>query len=249
MGIKVRHSGLNPKKLKSLIHQRIQKAGSEAGRAISEGLKEEVLKRIPRGEKWLEIYRDSLTFLENKSGTSWAIAGVAPIQLTTAPAESTQIRFTGNDPVAAILKKYIWTVDTLPAISGGYKADVIVRPASKSEMEAHREKLARALPEVRKQLQEAGAQIIDEFPVVLGKKLLDLRFLQLRLEHGLGGFKRIPHFKPASRKVKNDAKKMVGGRKGKIQQILAGGEGSDAEVMSDSLNKLLKQWRADAWNP
>lgn len=249
MGIKVTHSGLNPKKLKQVFHQRIKAAGSEAGRAISAGLRDEALKRIPKNEKWMRLYRDALTFLESKDGSSWAIAGVSPTKLTTVPAESTQIKITGSDDISMIVRPYIWTVDTLPAIVGGYKGGAIIRPASKSEMSKHRESMRRRLPEIRKRISEAGGQLIDGFPVVQGKQLIDMRFLQLRLEHGLGGFPRVPHFTPASRQAKNKGRDWVNKHKAEIQQILKGGDGSKAEVMDEALRKLLNRWRHDAWNP
>lgn len=244
MGIKVKHSGVLPKNLKAEMQRRGQAAAAEAGRAISEGIRQEVLKKIPRGEKWLDLYRNALTFLESKDGTSWAVAGISPTKLTYLPAETTQLRLTGEGPIADVVRPHIWTVDTLPSIAGGYRLSAVIRPASKGEMDSHRKKLEKLLPDIRKKLKEAGATLDSGFPHIKGKQVIDVRFLQLRLEHGLGGFPRIPHMKPAARVAKNNSAKWVGANKATIQKVLAGGEGSTAEVMDDRLRMMLEQWRA-----
>jgi hypothetical protein len=244
MGIKIKQKGVRPKNLKKVIQARGRAAVSEAGRAISEGIRQDVLARIPRGERWLELYRRALTFLEDADGTSWAVAGIAPTKITYLPAETTQLVLSGEGAIADVMKPYIWTVDTLPAIAGGYRLSAVIRPASKSEMNAHREKLRPLLPEIRKKLKEAGATLENGFPHIKGKQVIDLRFLQLRLEHGLGGFPRVPHMKPAARAAKNNSFKWVAAHQATIQKVLAGGTGTDATVMDDRLKKTLENWRA-----
>jgi hypothetical protein len=244
MGIKIKQTGIKPKNLSKEIKRRGRAAAAEAGRAISEGLRQEVLARIPQGDRWLELYRRALTFLEDKQGTSWVVAGIAPTKLTYLPAETTQIAFSGTGPIADVMRPHIWTVDTLPAIAGGYRLSAVIRPASKSEMNSHREKLEKLLPEIRKKLKEAGATLENGFPHIKGRQVIDLRFLQLRLEHGLGGFPRVPHMKPAARAAKNKAHAWVSARKATIQKVLDGGGGTEAEVMDDNLKKLLENWRA-----
>ena len=242
--MRIKVSG-DPKTLKKRMLERFQAAKKVHGRALAKGLLEEVIKRVPEGEAWLKLYRDALRYLESTDGERWAVAGVSPTKLTTVPADATQIKFLdGGGKIIDVLRPFVWTVDTLPAIAGGYKADVVIRHASPSEMDGHRKKLRPMLPELVESLEAAGANVIDGFPRVNGTVLMDLKFLQLRLEHGLGGFPRVPHMKPAARAAKNKAHAWVSARKATIQKVLDGGGGTEAEVIDDNLKKLLENWRA-----
>lgn len=237
------------KEFKKQTLARVRAAQRVAGRALSESFLEEVVKRVPRGEKWLDLYREALRSLESPDGQRWAVAGISPTKLTTVPASSTQIKFMeGGGKVIDVVRPYVWTVDTLPAIAGGYRGDAIVRPASESEMAAHRKTIRPELPRITEQLKNAGAQVIDDFPVVNGTVLMDLKFLQLRLEHGLGGFPRSPHWAPAARQAANKAKKWVAGASTDIRAALESGVTPEPEhTMSGSLEKLLKRFRKTTW--
>ena len=249
--------------LKNELTKRVREAGVVAGRAIAEGLKDEVLARIPRGtDKWLDLYRDAIQFLESRDGANFqaqggrkkvikdfAVAGLSRTKLTTVPAESTQIMVKGSSTAAAILAAHNpWTVDTLPAISGGTPAEAEVRPASESEMESHRSRLRPLLPAIINQLQSAGYTVTTgEFPRIAGKVFMDLRFLQLRLEHGLGGFKRTPHWTPAARQAANKAREWVQGARGEIQAALDGEGIEKGKTMSVELQGRLEKRRKKTW--
>ena len=220
-----------------------------AARAVAEGLKDEVVARIPTGDPWLDLYRDAVTFMENRAGTEFAVAGLSQTKLTTVPAESTQIKIVGGSTAAAILAAHNpWTVDTLPAITGGIPAEAEVRPASVSEMEGHRARLRPILGLVIDQLRAAGSPVTPgEFPQVGGKVFMDLRFLQLRLEHGLGGFARTPHWTPAARAAANKAREWVGADRSEIEDALAGNPIPDGDVMTAAMRGRLEKRRKKTW--
>jgi hypothetical protein len=256
--MRVRVKKGNQRAFKKAMLARADALQKITGRAIAEGLKGEVLKRArlrsadgsyAMSTEWIKLYREAIRFLESKDGRRWAVAGVSATKLTTTPAESTQIKFMdGGGRINDVVRPYIWTVDTLPAITGGYSGDVIVRPASEAEMTAHRETIRPELPRIVEQLESAGAQVIDGFPAVNGTVLMDLKFLQLRLEHGLGGFARSPHWKPSARQAANKGREWVAAKGAEIKKALKTGEVPEPDhLMSDSLEKLLERVRKTSW--
>lgn len=255
MKARVRRKG-SPKGFKKKVLARVRAAQKVTGRAIAEGLTDEVLKGaqlrdggVETNKQWIKLYREAIRFLEGADGQRWAVAGVSPSSLTTVPAAATQIKFmSGGGRVIDVVRPYVWTVDTLPAIANGYKADAIVRPASESEVSAHRETLRPELPRIIEQLENAGAQVIAGFPTVNGAVLMDLKFLQLRLEHGLGGFPRSPHWTPATRQAANKAKEWISAKRGDIQKALETGKvPKPSHEMSKTLEKMLERVRKTSW--
>lgn len=255
MKARVRRNG-SPKTFKKELLARVRAAQKLTGRAIAEGLTDEVLSGaklrgggIETNKQWIKLYREAIRFIEAADGQRWAVAGVSPTSLATVPAAATQIKFMdGGGRVIDVVRPYVWTVDTLPAISGGYRADAVVRPASQSEVTAHRETLRGELPRIIEQLEGAGAQVIDGFPTVDGTVLMDLKFLQLRLEHGLGGFPRSPHWTPAARQASNKAKEWIGSKRGEIQKALETGQTSKPpHKMTKALEKMLEKVRDTSW--
>ena len=235
--------------LRRELKKRVKAAGTVAARAIADGLKDEVIDRIPRGDAWLDLYRDAITYLENNAGDEFAVAGLSQTKLTTVPAESTQIKIIGQSTAALILAQHNpWTVDTLPAVVGGLPAESEVRPASESEMVSHRARLRPLLAGVLDKLDRAGVQVAPgEFPTIGGKVFMDLRFLQLRLEHGLGGFPRTPHWLPAARQAANKADSWVKADLARIKDALEGKPIPDGNVMPNSLEARLRRKRKKTW--
>jgi hypothetical protein len=210
------------------------------------------VKLIPRGQRWLDIYREAIQFLESRDGASWAVAGLSPIELTTAPAEFTQIKVKGGNNVSVVANILAghnpWTVDTLPGMSGGIPAEAEVRPATAGEVQAHRERLQVALPGIIDRLHDAGAQLTDDFPRFGGLVLVDLPFLQLAIEHGLRGFPRAPHWAPAVRQAANKATGWVSAERPQIEAALRGEPVPQPEHELDrTLEKRLAKRRTESW--
>lgn len=251
MKFKVTKKVRGPKNFKKEVQRRVRAAATVAGRAIAGGIQKTVLNKIPSGEKWLDLYREAIQYLESRTHDAWTVAGLSPTALITVPAESTQIKIMGGENasvVANILAGHNpWTVDTLPAISGGIPAEAEVRPASTSEMAAHRLRLSGVLAAVIEQLQSAGAQVSDGFPQIGGKVFIDLVFLQMRLEHGLGGFPRVPHWLPAARQAANKSKGWVAAERPAIERALAGEPLPDVPEMSKALETRLAKKRSKTW--
>jgi len=247
--IKVTTTGKLPKNLQRDVMKRVRAAGTVAGRAIAQGIQEDVRKRIPRGEKWLDLYRDAIQYLEIDSKDEWAIAGLSRTTLTTVPAESTQIKIGGSSPIAAELAKHNpWTVDMLPPVSGGIPAEAEVRPASVTEMDGHRRRLREVYADVVNKITQLGATVTDGVkPSINGKVFIDLVFLQMRLEHGLGGFPRVPHWLKTARSAKNQAPAWVANAGREIREALAGGRLDEVDKLADSLRKRLEKRRDESW--
>ena len=249
---KVTKTGGIPKSFQREVKRRARAAATVAGRAVAKGIQEDVQKRIPRGEKWLDIYRDAIKYLENEEGNEWAVAGLSRVtKLTMVPAESSQIMFFGKEPVSRVMEKYgPWTVDMIPSISGGHRGYAVVRVASSGEVDAHRNRLREIFPTIKSQLEGKGATLLDDpfTRLAEGTYFYDLVFLQMRLEHGLGGFPRVPHWLKTARAAKNQAPAWVADARGEIKRALAGGRPEDAEERLDPvLKKRLEKLRDESW--
>lgn len=181
------------------------------GRTVAARIKKEVLKRIPDDGGWFDIYRDAIVWQESAKGDKWAVAGLTDVELRQLPAEETLIEFRGGDLAAQVLAQYNpWTVDTIPAVDGGVSTDLIARPASQGEIEARRMALRELREEVIEKLGLAGASAsLHDRPVINGRVQADLIFLAKRLEYGLGGFPKSPHWNPTAQRARTDAETWV----------------------------------------
>jgi hypothetical protein len=164
----------------------------EVAREVAVQVAAEVKSKIPTGG-WFSIYRDAIEFFEHDE-KAWAVAGLYPSALTKFPAEETQLEFSGESKFAVIMAaQNPWTIDMIPALSGGYPAKATAKHASPSEIAAHRARLTTVISSVRDALLAAGGAIESSgLPRINGQVYADIGFLALRLEHGLGGLPRKP---------------------------------------------------------
>ena len=139
--------------------------------------------------------RWAIQFVELSPGV-WGVGGMAELQFSQMEAESTLLWFQEGDDSAAVLAQYNpWTIDMLPAVDGGIYSDALVRPGSESEVQHHRERLAGSTKSIKVLLERVGKKTDDaQLPKINGRIYADLDFLARRLEFGLGGFDRTPHW-------------------------------------------------------
>lgn len=193
----------NVKKQTEAMAGNIQIALEAALPIIAKQTAEEVKDGIPEGGGWLDIYRDAIREFE-LSPSEWRVGAETQIEFTELEAETTLFWFRDGDRAAQILAQYNpWTVDTVPSIPPeGIFADAMVRPASPSEVDHHRARLSEDMNAIESLLSREGIRPIeDELPYINGKIYADLDFLARRLELGLGGFPRSPHWEPAAHKI------------------------------------------------
>ena len=69
----------------------------------------------------------------------------------------------------------------------------------------------------------------------------------MRLEHGLGGFPRVPHWLPAARRAANKAKAWVSAEAPAIERALAGDPPPDVPEMTKALETKLAKKRDKTW--
>lgn len=195
------------------INTRIDQVRKSVAKQMAAGLSEEVHKRIPDGPGWLQIYRDAIKFQEGEEKGVWEVVGEAQIVLTQVPAAKSLAFFEGMTGLATVLKSFNpWPIDTILAIQGGITADLVVRPASETETMTHRHRHAASQTEIKSKLESIGAVLLPyDRPEINGKIVADLKFLSLRLEHGLGGFPRVPHWSAAVAQGKRRGDKWVTG--------------------------------------
>jgi len=199
----------------SKVRRKVQKAVDAAsvviGTELVDKLLTEVQSRIPKKDAWTKIYRDSLHVEVEPPGKFLLVADTVA-KLETFPADKTAVFVEGDSVVASILKRYNpWTIDMLPAIKGGATVDLRTVPSGLTETNSLRKTIISQLDLVRKDLKEAGVIVEDGgIPVFNGRTYFDLKFMALRLEHGLGPFRPTPHWGPAKKYLRDKAGIIVG---------------------------------------
>ena len=173
---------------------------------MAKALAERIRSMIPDQGGWFDIYRNAIDFIEINP-MEWGVAGTAELEFDQVEAAASLLWFQGGDDAAQLLAPYNpWTIDTIPAIKNGITADILVRPASESEVDHHRRRLGPQLPSIAILLQRIGGQVeANGLPKIDGRIMADLDFLTRRLEYGLGGFPRTPIWS----KVEGDVQKVT----------------------------------------
>lgn len=190
------------KQLKTLP-ERMEKAQADVGAAVARHIQETVKERIPDEGGWYDIYRDAIQFYELAPG-SWGVSGIAELPFEKIEAATTLLWFQQGGSGVKILANYNpWTIDVIPAFTNGIMADAIVKPASESEVNHHRLRLNSQENAIKSLLSREGITLQEnELPKINGKIYADMDFMARRLELGLGGFPRVPHWGPAGEEAK-----------------------------------------------
>ncbi len=193
MKFRVEQTTPPPKNIARDVERRMKAARDELARQAASNVADAVVKKIPSGG-WYTIYREAIQYFESADGTRWGVAGLYPAALSRFDASESQVIFSGSSQVAQIMaSRNPWTIDMIPAYTGGYRAQAIVKHASVSEIDSHRKRLEGVIDEVKTELLTAGGAIeLRGLPVIAGKVFADIAFLAMRLEHGLGGLPRRP---------------------------------------------------------
>jgi hypothetical protein len=178
----------------------IPKAAEAGGRAalqeLAERLRDRVRAMIPDDGGWYDIYRESIELVEINPDHYELTTKIHEVTFGKVEADSSLIWISGGDSVANVLSQYNpWSLDTIPAIKDGLNCELVVRPASESEVEFHRRRQLHQRVTVEKVVERLGKIVYPldaELPSINGRILADVPFLARRLEHGLGGFPRTP---------------------------------------------------------
>lgn len=208
-----------------LVAQRLDAARRLAAQTIVDGITQVVRDLIPHKGGWYDIYREAVVYFSTKDGDLWAASGLWPKDYSAFPADTTLIEFISPiDAIGNALVSYNpWTVDQLPALNGGIQTQAHARPASTSEVDAHRERLLAAKPSILEVLDQAGATLAPgTVPTIQGKVYADVAFMANALEHGLAGLPRTPHWIKALRRTKNDVRQWIAPVQERIQRVVGG---------------------------
>jgi hypothetical protein len=199
----------------SSMRRNVQKAVDAAsvviGTKLAEALLVEVLKRIPKTDVWTKLYRNSLR-VEVQPPDVFLLVADTDADLQTFPADKTAVFVEGDNVVASILKRYNpWPIDMLPAIKGGATIDLRTVPSGLAETNKLRENLLPEMEAVKEALSKEGFTVENGgIPVFNGRTYFDLKFMAMRLEHGLGPFKPTPHWGPAKKATVDQVDRIVG---------------------------------------
>jgi len=208
------------------LNARLVSAASLAADTVAERVKDLVREKIPEGG-WYDIYREAITYFVTPWGLKWAVSGLWPSKFSTFPADTTLLTFTGTGDVAdAIVQYNPWPIDQVPAVTGGYRLNVVARPAAPADVDERRRSIASVIENVKAALTRAGATVKPgEFPEINGIVYADIAFMAKALEHGLAGLKRVPHWAAVFRMATTSKESMgswIEKNRHRIQQILDG---------------------------
>jgi hypothetical protein len=185
------------KELKVSVPEVGKAASNAALKELVERMAERVRDMIPDKGGWYDIYRKGVVTIKHGPDDYELAVDTTEMSFGDIEADSTLIWIGGGgDEIAAILStENPWTLDTIPAIPGGFQADLTVRPASESEIDFYRSRHLANRPTLESAIGALGKQIYPldaQLPVVNGRTMADVQFLATRLEFGLGGFPRTP---------------------------------------------------------
>jgi hypothetical protein len=176
-------------------------AGLVAVKALADKLRDRLRDMVPDKGGWYDLYRDSIVTVMSGFGQYDVTTTVAEIKYGDILADTSLIWLSGSEGATPTVAKYNpWTLDTIPAVSGGLDADLLVKPASASEVNIFRRKRGDDLADtsdmgIKKQVYTRHNESIlpeSTLPTIRGKVVADVPFLAKRLEYGLGGFPRTP---------------------------------------------------------
>lgn len=161
---------------------------------------------VPEEGGWYDIYRDAINFIEI-SPTQWGIAGLAELPFDKIEADKSLVWFQGSSQESQFLGQYNpWTISEIPAIGGGISGDVLVRPASESEVSFHCRRLRSEMSSIKLLLARLNITVeANGLPTINGHVMADIDFLIRRLEFGLCGFPRTPIWTKAAAEVEKIA--------------------------------------------
>lgn len=240
------------KALAKALPKRVQNVQRAIGHSIAEHISKTVQSKIPTRGGWYSIYRNAITYRGTADATEWSVAGLAEIELSDPPATTTLVAFAGLDALGAALKPFNpWVIDLIPPVVGGYRDAVLARIANESSVDAERDRLAPLLPNVVDLLTSAGGRIgNDADPVIIsGRTYADIAFMARRLEVGISGFPRVPHWGPAAGKAASNMEAWMGSPKitGDVTKAFSGVEIPAVNVMSKAEATNLAQLREATW--
>ena len=209
--LKIKVKGLGkPKKIARFLDdgpERARSALRQVARQMAANALDDVQSRIPDDGGMQTLYKSALRMRDvlglGEDEFAVVVTGESVVSFESVDASKVVVVFRtirgGEETAAAsILRHYSpWAVDVIPAVQGGIRANAILKVASASEIEDIREKNRKERGLVEALLARRGISITSGPPKLNGKAMIDLAFLALRLEKGLGGFKPRPHWTPA----------------------------------------------------
>ena len=201
------------------VQGKMTKAMNSAGTVLAAELAARIRAMIPQDGGWYDIYRDAIDFIEI-SPTQGGVAGFAELQFDKVEADKSLVWFQGGGQESQLLGQYNpWAISEIPAIEGGISGDVLVRPASESEVMFHCDRLRSEMSAIKLLMARLNVTVEKNgLPTINGHVMADIDFLIRRLEFGLCGFPRTPIWTKAVVEVEKIA---------------------DSQPVSDAFNKVM----------
>lgn len=261
--IKVTWTASELSRFKAQMPGRLDNAVAQIGRNIAAQTAAQVKRLIPMTEWWHKLYRDSIEVYESSDRKKWAVMAVSAVETPLFPAETTLVnvtKSTGTSPDAPVNNYWLalmpynpWPIDLIPALTTAYVADLEVIPKTSQEVAARRATLRPLIPTIRKALTDAGASLSLGGPVInpkfAGRAYVDYVFLAKRLELGLGGMPRKPHWVPAASDLQAHGLAWGNTPAGSVAKILETGSNPTGSPMpmSEARAKEFEDSRNTSW--
>jgi hypothetical protein len=185
------------------IFMRVEALRRELAYQSAKTLLDTAKSKIPKTDEYAR-YRDALRLYQHGSSRhpDYAVLGLDP-KTDTVEKTTDIIYFKGRkgrslSPAVEILMKYQpWTQETLPFAPEPREARMVVRRVSTREVRAVTEMRNKDRPRWTKELAQVGAPTSNKLSPAKPTSTLDLVYMALRLEFGIGGTRAVAHWRPA----------------------------------------------------
>lgn len=227
------------------LPKRLDSVKFALGSMIAQEIKNDVVRRIPTGGGWLNLYRNSIDFFFD--GKEWVVGGETDGgNIKNYNTDVTLLAFSATDEASAVLANYNdWPIDMVPAINKPYSGRVTVKSANKTQVDLRRKVLIRQMPKIRLLLRNAGFTVNNlGVPTINGRLTADLRAFSRQLEEGRGmfPFPSVPHWRPAVASIDSTLKDMTAAAKSKFKGILAGYLPARPNPMSSQMKSTISKF-------
>lgn len=177
-------SSLDLKKFKQSISGRLRNVKRAIGQKLAEKTVEHVKNKIKSSELWHVVYRDTIASREHPNGEEWSVSYFEEPKMHKILFETALIHVIGEGKFAKILaEEDPWSMSKIPAIEGGYDADLLVIPTTADEVTKRESELNIAKVIGKLAEGEDGATIIeDEEAQFKGKTYIDFYGINADLE-------------------------------------------------------------------
>lgn len=198
-------------RLRGEISKRVENFGKAIAQGAAKKGAETVVRRIGESwatDNWKKLYKGAIRYRETEEGVKFVISAESDATITTHPAETTLVSFSGEGDALEILGSYgKFPVDMIPPLNYRGISYIAEEGVDEETVSARRAALAGTL--VSDLSVKLGAILprSDGFANFDNGQIFDIKFLAKAMELGLPGYKQHKHWGIAAENVRSALEK------------------------------------------